>query len=585
MKIRQKLLFLWAGSAAAAGLVMAAISFPLIHSAVQERYVDRLKAETDLLSGWLAGQKADIDFQNRARDWGLSLDLRVTLIAANGGVLGDSSVSSERLTHLENHLSRPEIRAALAQGWGQAVHPSPTTGEDFFYLARRIDNHGPVAYLRIALPAWKVRQAESPYLVLIVLVAIVLPVLLTSLAYFGVRRWSRPIEALAQTASRIADGQISLPVPTPPYADELGRLGRSVERMRLALTGKISELELERQFLASVISEMKEGLLLVAEDGKVRLANKACWQIWNLKTDPSGKPLLEAIRHPKVRHAFDQVHQEGKEYRERIQDIGGSGRVFELHASPMASGPGGRAAAVLILFFDTTRLESLESVRKEFVANVSHELRTPLTSIKAAVLTLLENCDDPQARRRFLDTIHRNSERMTALVEDLTDLSLIETGAIKLDIRSVDLAALARDAVAQLAPRHSGMHLQIRFDLPDPFLIQADRRRVEQILVNLIDNAMKFNRPGGMVRIFGSCAEGQPVFGVEDTGIGIPSDQLDKVFHRFHRVDPGGSQELGGTGLGLAIVKHLVLLHGATIDIESELGQGSKFTVQFAAPK
>jgi two-component system phosphate regulon sensor histidine kinase PhoR len=251
-----------------------------------------------------------------------------------------------------------------------------------------------------------------------------------------------------------------------------------------------------------------------------------------------------------------------------------------MHVAPLQAPDDRRTTGAVGLFFDLSRIEALETVRQEFVANVSHELRTPLTAIKAAALTLLEVPAEGEAGRRFLETIHRNTERMTSLVDDLTDLSLIETGAIRLDIRPVDAAALAQDVVALLAPRYGALNLDVAVDLPRPFTIDADRRRLEQILVNLVDNAMKFNRRGGTVRITGRREDGRTILVVEDSGAGIPSDHLEKVFHRFHRVDPANSRELGGTGLGLAIVKHLVQLHGGAIRVESELGRGSRFTVE-----
>ncbi len=576
MKIRHKLLWLLAATAAAAGVLIALAVFPLISSAVEGRYTERLRSEADLLASLAATVTADAAPQ-LARDWGARLDLRVTLLDREGRVLGDSSASNERLRTMANHADRPEVREAVAGGWGRASRVSDSTGEAFFYLARRVDGTHPVAIVRIALPRWQVRRAETPYFAIIVVLMGAAPVLLTLLAYGAVRRWSRPAEELAAAATRIAAGRFDTAIPVTA-SDELGDLSRAMDTLRRDLGAKIGLAESERRLLNSVISGMHEGLVLV-DERHVLIANDAFRQAWGIKGDPTGRPLAEVVRHPQLLRAVDAALSEGRDVQARVTDPLGAGRAFEMHASRLSESSADRPAVALVVLFDMSRIEALEAVRKEFVANVTHELRTPLTSIKAAVLTLLDGCDDPVTTERFLGTIRRNAERMAALVEDLTDLSLIETGGIKLDRRTLDASAIARDVVAAVGVRHAALKLDVKVDMPEPFTVEADRRRLEQILVNLVDNAMKFNRPGGSVTVRGRRDDDRALLTVEDSGPGIPSDQLDKVFHRFHRVDPARSQELGGTGLGLAIVKHLVQLHGGTVRVESELGQGARFIV------
>ena len=239
---------------------------------------------------------------------------------------------------------------------------------------------------------------------------------------------------------------------------------------------------------------------------------------------------------------------------------------------------------VLALFFDITRLEALENVRQEFVANVSHELRTPLTSIRAFVETLLEGgMDDRTNREKFLQVIQRQSGHMQELIDDLTDLSRIETGAIELEREPVDLAEVTRDVLERVRDRHPDADVELREDFPEPVRGPFDRRRMEQVLVNLVENAVKFNRPGGHVTVRGRRDGARIRNEVEDDGIGIPSESIPKIFNRFYRVDKARSKEVPGTGLGLAIVKHLVRLHGGTVQVRSELGRGSTFTMDFSA--
>jgi len=232
--------------------------------------------------------------------------------------------------------------------------------------------------------------------------------------------------------------------------------------------------------------------------------------------------------------------------------------------------------------FDITRLEHLEDVRRNFVANVSHELRTPLTSIKAFVETLRDGgLTDRENSVKFLGIIQKHADRMGALIDDLTDLSLIETGAIALELAEIDAHPVVTDVVEQLEPRAESSEIEIEVEMPSPFHVRADRRRLEQVFLNLIDNAIKFNRTGGSVRVVAEIRDGRPEITVEDAGIGIPADHQERIFHRFHRVDTARSREAGGTGLGLAIVKHLIRLHGGQVRLESEMGRGSRFILEF----
>lgn len=334
--------------------------------------------------------------------------------------------------------------------------------------------------------------------------------------------------------------------------------------------------------LDSIVADMKEGLAVVGPDRRIRLANEAFKRIFGLPGDPSGRPFAEAVRHPRVLEALDGALREGREVEASTIEATGIGRVFELRATPLGTEEAGRPSGALLLFFDVTRLEALERVRRDFVADVSHELRTPLTAIKAFVETVIEErAADPESTLRFLEVVRRHTERMEELVDDVTDLSQIETDAVALELRELDVGEVAREAAGHLAHRHRHADVEVVVDFPGPCPLRADRRRLEQILVNLVDNGIKFNRKGGRVRVHGERAPGVVRVVVEDTGDGIPADAQEKVFHRFFRVDKARSREVGGTGLGLAIVKHLMRLHGGRVVLESELGRGSRFTLEF----
>jgi two-component system phosphate regulon sensor histidine kinase PhoR len=565
----------------AGALLVAAGSIGLIRSAVRERFVERVRAETALLAGWAAGIGAG-QAQPFALDAAGGLNVRVTLIAADGTVLGDSAKDPEGVARMDNHLERPEVRGARLGFTGDSFRRSNTTHERYFYSARRIEGEFPIKYVRIALPASRVSQVQARYAGLTIAVALATILPLTLLAYGAVRRLSRPLESIADGLERASQGELVSDLPSHGV-EEIRRLSAALRRIQSELLARIGELDAERGILASVVSGMQEGLLLLDADRYVRLANDAARSIFDLRFDPVGRTLTEVVRHPTVIRDVEQAMQEGRQIRESPLRMNGSGRSFELHVTPLSGPQGSGPSGALVLLFDVSRLEALERVRREFVANVSHELRTPLTAIRASVESLLEE-RLPSDVRRFLEIIERNAGHMGDLIEDLTDLSLIETGSVVLHSGAVDVTELARGLAERIGPLARNQGVEIEIDLPARFPIHADRRRLEEMLTNLLDNAIKFNRPGGRVRIHATLREGRPVLFVEDNGVGIPAHSLERVFNRFFQVDRERSRLIRGTGLGLAIVKHLMRLHGGTVQVESELGRGSTFILEFPPP-
>jgi two-component system phosphate regulon sensor histidine kinase PhoR len=414
-----------------------------------------------------------------------------------------------------------------------------------------------------------------------VLLAATVLVLPAAIGWFAFRALDRRVASLtaAVDATLATPGPHTFVVPGPGAA---GELASALTRLVAELASRVDEGRREGRLLASVIGAMKEGMVVVGKDRKIRIANDAFRQLFRTPFDPVGRLLAEVVRDPAVFRELETALPEGGGMRETLLHVPGSGQTFELRVSPLSGATPDEPGGALILFFDVTRLEALERVRRDFVADVSHELRTPLTSIKAFVENLIEEgLEDPAEGLRFLEIVRKHADRMGALIDDLTDLSLIETGAVTLDIKPIDAAQVARDVIAQLAFRAEGSGVTVRLDVDGPFMIEADRRRLEQVLLNLVDNAIKFNRRGGLVRIATVVREGRPQITVEDTGTGIPPDALTQVFHRFFRVDTARSRELGGTGLGLAIVKHLMRLHEGRVSVASELGRGASFTLEF----
>jgi two-component system phosphate regulon sensor histidine kinase PhoR len=340
-------------------------------------------------------------------------------------------------------------------------------------------------------------------------------------------------------------------------------------------------IDFSPKLLDATINEMREGLLVIDQEMRVVASNRAARSLFSNVEDPIGaRRLTELTRNPAIYDAFlDGVR--GKERAGvKVETYGGERRVFDLRVVPLQSANGKASHGAVGVFFDITRLERLELIRQEFLSNVSHELRTPLTSIIALAETLETGAiDDPEHNRRFLTIIQKNAARMHRLIDDILELSAIEAGNVKVKQEAVQLHPMVEDVVGSLSAAASSHAITLQNLVPQEAKVFADPHRLVQMLTNLIDNAIKFNREGGVVSIK---YEGgvRDKISVEDNGEGIPAHHLDRLFERFYRVDRARSRELGGTGLGLAIVKHLVRAHDGEVTVESRFGEGTSFTIE-----
>ena len=344
--------------------------------------------------------------------------------------------------------------------------------------------------------------------------------------------------------------------------------------------------ERDENLLRSIVASVAEGLVITGCDSNVLIINDAARELLNIGHRPVIR-LTNISRDPQLHKAFSTVLATGERAEARIetrasQNGAQSRRILRLHAAPLRLSDS-QIDGVVCALIDVTTLEMLERVRQEFLSNVSHELRTPLSAITAYAETLLDGgIDDHENSLRFLHTIQRNAERMKALVNDISELSAIESGATRLAIESLPLSQIVSDVFSGLAPRAAKHGVTLRRQIAEELLVSADRYRLEQILINLVDNAIKFNRPGGSVTVTVQASEDQShqIIKVRDTGPGIPAEHLPRVFERFYRVDRARSREAGGTGLGLAIVKHLARAHGGEAYVTSEVGVGSEFSIK-----
>lgn len=507
---------------------------------------------------------------------------RLTLIASNGQVLGDSERTVEGAARMDNHLDRPEVKAALTSGVGTSQRTSDTTGAHTLYVAIRGRDAGGV--IRLGYPLDEVARATGAIRKAVIVGGSLALIVAIGISLFVSRRLTRPVVSMERIAHRMADGDFSAKafIRSP---DEIGQLGRALNSMAAGLRTRIEELQEEQAKSAAILDSMVEGVIAVDAHDHVVLTNPSAARIFRTSHERSvGKPFLEVIRNKELHdligecraHATaDAITRELHLYTPRERVIRAHGVSFRLQDE----GPG-----VLLVLHDITELRRLEQVRTEFVANVSHELRTPLTAIRGYLETLTGGAlEEPENARRFLKISLTHAERLGRLLDDLLDLSNIELGRVTLTLEPTELASVVEQVLTIMGPRAeaNGIALTsaVSRDLP---AVRAEHDRLVQILLNLLDNAVKFTGRGGSVSITATREDSKITVEVRDTGIGIPSTDLPRITERFYRVDRARSRELGGTGLGLAIVKHLVQAHGGEFRIESELGKGT--AIHFTLP-
>jgi len=426
------------------------------------------------------------------------------------------------------------------------------------------------------------------------------------LGFLFARQVTQPILEMTTAARRMAEGDFSCKI-SALSSDEIGQLGGALNLMTRRLEDRLAALEEERAKGAAILDSMVEGVLAVDGESRILLINAGACRLFNVSSvGTEGKPFLEVIRNKEMLDLLNHTLREGVFAKQELQIFTPVQRVLQVHASPLKGRE--RTSGTMLVMHDVTELRRLETIRTEFVANVSHELRTPLTSIRGYLETLLEGgLEDRAHARPFLEVIHKHTERLGRLLDDLLDLSNLELGKVMLHRQPTVLAEVVHNVMTIYGPQAAKQEIELRAELPhDLPHVLADRDRLVQILINLLDNGLKFTPKGGRVTVTAKMVRGSRFevrgseseirnpksetpslseaveVSVQDTGIGIPSQDLPRITERFYRVDRARSREMGGTGLGLAIVKHLVKAHGGELVIESQLNQGT--TVRFTLP-
>ncbi len=500
--------------------------------------------------------------------------VRVTVIAADGRVLADSQSDPSTM---ENHAGRPEIRDAFAKGYGQSIRHSVTVNRDLLYYAVRQDlpTGGPVV-LRFALPVATVDEVLGSFRHSLWLSSFVILLISGAVSLLVSRSFADRVDRLQEFSRRVAQGDFR-PLLADPAGDALDKLAVSLSETAARLDLTIRSLRDERNFSAAILGSMVEGVVVVDATNRVVFSNPGFAEILGLDVPPKiGSPLVESVRQTELIEAVRKVLRGEPAVHAEI--VTGTLRQRFFAATATAVRGGETSGAVLVLH-DITELRKLERVRRDFVANVSHELRTPLTAIQGFAETLLAGAiDDPQNRMRFLEIILEHSRRLARLTEDLLMLSKMDADRLELEIRRLSVSQFVEGCIETTQRPAAEKDLRISVNLQQPLPdIAADRRRLAEVLQNLLDNAMQYTPSGGQILVSASAKGDEVTFTVSDTGIGIPRADQFRIFERFYRVDVARSREVGGTGLGLSIAKHLVEVHGGRIWVESDVGQGSQF--------
>jgi len=483
---------------------------------------------------------------------------------------------------MENHAARPEIVQAMAEGSGRSIRHSATINRDLLYYAvRQPSGAGRPFIMRFALPEETVSQVLGPFRKSFGFASLVILLLSAAVIVLVSKSFSERIERLRAFSQRVAEGDFR-PQSSDGTGDALDRLSHSLNQTAARLDRTIHTLTEERNLSSAILGSMVEGVLVVNGAERVVFANQSFAEILDLKVPPqSGSGLVEVVRQTELIEAARKVL--AGEPRVESEIVTGTLRQH-FFAATVASVRAAETNGAVLVLHDITDLRKLERVRRDFVANVSHEFRTPLTAIQGFAETLLAGAmNDPQNRERFLGIIVEHSRRLARLTDDLLMLSKMDADRLELEMRRIPVGPFVESCIETSAPRAKDKDLKLLVNLAERISdVAGDRRRLTEVLQNLLDNAIQYTPAGGQIMVSASPKNDEVIFTVSDTGIGIPQVDQPRIFERFYRVDVARSREVGGTGLGLSIAKHLVETHGGRIWVDSEVGRGTEF--HFSVP-
>ncbi|HSW00258.1 MAG TPA: ATP-binding protein [Sedimentisphaerales bacterium] len=509
--------------------------------------------------------------------------LRFTVITSAGRVLGDSH---EELSNIRDHSDRPEIQAAFRTGYGEVARPSPTLGREMFYVAVPVEETAaPRAVVRLAISANAMDQIIEDMRAHVLWSGLVIVVCVAMLSLLVSRSISQPIVSMRRVAQSFARGKFNVRAPAAA-ATELDDLAKALNEMAAQLSDRIVTITRQRNELDTVLSSMIEGVFAVDADARIVSINRAAAQLLNIDSAKAqGRAVEEVVRNLGLQQFIRQTLASDKPTEDDVSFSADGERFFHVQGARLIDPRGERAGAVIVLS-DMTRIRRLESLRRDFVANVSHELKTPVTSIQGFTEALQEGgLADPEQTKRYVSIISKHAQRLNAIIDDLLSLSRLEDGAERRAI-SFDrhrLKDVLTAAIELSAVKAEQKGITVSLVCPDEVQAKINAPLLEQAIVNLIDNAVKYSEPGSPVEVRVESRESQTAIHIKDAGCGIPASHLSRIFERFYVVDKSRSRKLGGTGLGLAIVKHIAQVHDGQVTVESAPGKGSVFTLYLPA--
>ena len=552
-----------------------------LESSVVSTLTDNLFSQTRLAALMLSRDGADQkDLQALAVKLGEAVTARVTIISPDGTVVGDSGVALSELKEVENHINRPEVQDALKNGTGTSVRYSTTVRQDMLYTAIAINSNGPVdGVIRLALPLSVLNGLQSGLHKTLGTALFISFLLTLILSYMLSRRTFRPLQQVAAIAAEIGRGNFNRRLPEK-WQDELGDLAEIMNDMAVKLDAQLNRLTTERNRLDAILAGMGESLMVTDKEGIITLVNPAFCRLFRVYDGLIGSPLSNITRHPALLESYNLVRTDRCELQNEMTVQTPEEKFLMAHWVPLLNEHG--LQGVVAVFHDVTDLKRLENIRRDFVANVSHELRTPVTVIKGYSETLLDGLitSDPQKTAEFVQIILNHSERLTALLNDLLSLSEMESPDFSFQMTPITVESTLNKVCSLLKSKADAKEVAIVApDLSRLPAVLADQGRLEQVMVNLLDNAIKYSSVGGQISISAE-EDGEFIrIAVVDSGPGIPAASIPRLFERFYRVDSGRSRQEGGTGLGLAIVKHIIQLHGGSVWVENNaFGAGATFS-------
>ncbi len=502
---------------------------------------------------------------------------RITIIDRKGQVLADSQKLLKEIPEMENHASRPEVKLALSGLIGEEIRYSSTLKMKMLYIAVPINSAaGITGVIRLALSLTNVERMLAGIrnaIIYSILIALALAIILGILMTSGI---IRPINKIINVSRKFSSGDFSHKIHHNS-GDEIGELAATLNKMAEDIEDKVKAVNLQGQQLGAIFNSMIEGVIVTDEQGCIISVNQAVEKIFAIsKQETKGKFFLEAIHNNDIAAIISAVTKTGKPVSKEITLVYPLQGIFEINVNPIFDGL--VVSGCLAVVHDITEIRRLETMRRDFVANVSHELKTPLTSIKGFVETLLEGAlEDKENNRNFLKIIQEHAQRLENLVNDLLSLSHLESKGMIIEKSDFNFSSLVKEVLIVFSAQIKDKSVEVINQLPQELVVKGDRKRIEQVLINLIDNAIKFNRNKGSIKIYCQDQAGHLKVVIEDSGVGVPQNDVARIFERFYRVDKARSRQLGGTGLGLSIVKHIIELHGGSIGVESTEGLGSKF--------